>query len=132
MEQIDKSLEFDGKHRKKDLKYFPSLVQFLSHCCQVRHYSFTIKKCGVSSCRLCKPVRMAQEKLDALSVLLDRVPGEEGHYRTFHEVYGIPTSEQFRPSLQCRSKQRCMPFSPSIQHFKKNVDIMVQCEECEQ
>ena len=74
LEQIDKSLEFDGKHRKKDLKNFPSLVQFLSHCCQVRHNSFTIKKCGVSSCRLCKPVRMAREIFDDHSVLPDPVP----------------------------------------------------------
>ena len=56
LEQIDQSLLFNEKHRKKDLPNFPQLVQFLSHCCQVQHYSFTIKKCGVSSCSLCRPV----------------------------------------------------------------------------
>ena len=47
LEQIDQSLLFNEKHRKKDLPNFPQLVQFLSHCYQVRHYSFTIKKCFV-------------------------------------------------------------------------------------
>ena len=131
LEQIDQTLLFNEKHRKKDLPNFPQLVQFLSHCCQVRHYSFTIKKCGVSSCSLCRPVRMPREAFDTLSFLPDPVPGEEGHYRPFDDVFGTPTSEEFRPSLQTsKSKQRTMPFSPSVQHVK-NADIVVQCEECE-
>ena len=40
LEEIDQSLLFNEKHRKKDIPNFPQLVQFLSHCCQVRHYSF--------------------------------------------------------------------------------------------
>ena len=100
LEQIDQSLLFNEKHRKKDLPNFPQLVQFLSHCCQVWHYSFTIKKCGVSSCSLCRPVRMPREAFDTLSFLPDPVPGEGGHYRPFDDVFGTPTSEEFRPSLQ--------------------------------
>ena len=100
LEQIDQSLLFNEKHWKKDLPNFPQLVQFLSHCCQVRHYSFTIKKCGVSSCSLCRPVRMPREAFDTLSFLPDPVPGEGGHYRPFDDVFGTPTSEEFRPSLQ--------------------------------
>ena len=67
LEQIDQSLLFNEKHRKKDLPNFPQLVSYLSHCCQVRHYSFTIKKCGVSSCSLRRPVRMPQQAFDTLS-----------------------------------------------------------------
>ena len=68
---------------------------------------------------------------DALSFLPDLVPGEEGYYRPFDNLFGTPTSEEFRPSLQTsKSKQRTMPFSPCVQHVK-NADIMVHCEECE-
>ena len=74
LEEIDQSLLFNEKHRKKDIPNFPQLVQFLSHCCQVRHYSFTIKKCSVSSCSLCRPVRMPREAFDTLSFLPDPVP----------------------------------------------------------
>ena len=74
LEQIDQSLLFNEKHRKKDLPNFPQLVQFLSHCCQVRHYSFTIKKCGVSSCSLCRPVQIPREAFDTLSFLPDNGP----------------------------------------------------------
>ena len=34
----------------------PKLQAFFDHCCQVRHYSFCIKKCGSSECEICKPV----------------------------------------------------------------------------
>ena len=113
-----------------DLPNFPRLLQFLSHCCQVRHYSFTIKKCDVSSCSLCRPVRMPQEASNFFLFLPDPVPGEEGHYRPFDNVSGTATSEEFRPSLKAsKNKQQRVPFSPSVQHVK-NADIMVQCEKC--
>ena len=35
-----------------------SLVQFISHCCTFRKYSLTIKKCGLSGCTICTPVKM--------------------------------------------------------------------------
>ena len=131
LEQIDQFLQFNEKHWKKDLPNFPRLVQFLSHCCQVWHYSFTIKKCGVLSCSLCRPVQTAQELFDTLSFLPDPVPGQQSHYHQFNNVYGTTTSEEFRPSLQTsKGRQRTMPFSLSVQHVKE-ADIMVQCEECE-
>ena len=130
VEQIEQSLQFSEKHRKKDAPNFPHLVQFLSHCCQVRYYSFSIKKCGASPCSLCRPVLMSWEALDSLSLLPDPVPGEDGHYCPFDSVFGTPTLEEFRPSLwTSKSKQRSMPFSPSVQQVR-NTDIMVQCKEC--
>ena len=62
LESIDESLEYGGQYRKKCLETHPNLVEFISHCCQVRHYTFTIKKCGLSSCNICKPVRMARDR----------------------------------------------------------------------
>lgn len=63
--------------------------------------------------------------------LPDPTPGEEGHYAPFEDVYRTPTTEQHRPSLQAKKgRQKSLPFSASVQHVK-NVDIMVQCEECQ-
>jgi len=45
--EIDSTLVFDKKYRKCTLKEFPK-VEFISHCCQTRHYSFSVKKCGNS------------------------------------------------------------------------------------
>ena len=71
-----------------------------------------------------------QETFDK-SCLPDPVPGEDGHYRPFIEVYGTSTTEEHRPSLQTRKgRQKSLPFSASVQHVK-NVDMMIQCEECE-
>ena len=45
-------------------------------------------------------------------------------------IYGTNTTEVHRPSSSKRSKkQKTLPFVASIQHIK-NVNLMVQCEEC--
>ena len=55
---IDSTLSLGDKHRKVSLSSHPSLKAFLSHCCQEWHYSFCIKKCGDSTCDICKPPRL--------------------------------------------------------------------------
>ena len=128
---VDELLEYGGQYQKKILRDHPQLVAFISHCCQVRHYSFTVKKCGVSSCTRCKPVHMARRDFEKLSYLPDPIPGEDGHYQRFSTVYGTSTSEEHRPSLQSqKSKQKSLPFPVSVQHVR-NADTMIQCEECE-
>lgn len=63
-------------------------------------------------------------------MLPDPVPGENGQYLPFEKVYGTSTQEMHRPSLSNRSKkQNTLPFIESIQHVK-NVNLMVECEEC--
>jgi len=114
---------------KKLLPAKTGFVAFLRHCCVVRHYSFQIKKCGLDTCSICKPVRLSKESFLKLHYLPDPVPGEENHFKRFKHVYGTVTSEEFRPSLQKRSKRKTLPFSASIQHVK-NVDMMLQCDEC--
>lgn len=131
LESIDVSLKYGTQYRKKCLDSHPSLVEFINHCCQVRHYSFTIKKCGTTACTICKSVRMPQETFNKLSYLPDPVPGEDGHYRPFTEVFGTATTEEHRPSLQAqKGRQKSLPFSASVQHVK-NANLMIQCEECE-
>ena len=60
----------------------------------------------------------------------DPVPEEYGHYRSFDEALGSVTDESHRPSMHTKAKRRkTLPFSASLQHVK-NVDLMLQCEEC--
>lgn len=51
---------------KSDLDRLPVLKQFLNHCCQTRHYSFCILKCGSSDCQICKPPCLPKEVFETL------------------------------------------------------------------
>jgi ribosomal protein L44E len=58
------------------------------------------------------------------------MPGEEGRYKQFTELYGTETNESHRPSLQKKSnKRKTLPFACSLRHVK-NVDMMLECEHC--
>ena len=116
LDSVDKSLEYGGQYRKKCLESDPDLVNFISHCCKSRHYSFAIKKCGDPSCSICKPVRMSREMFEKLTYLPDPVPGKDGHYLSFAEVYSSPATKEHRPNLQARKgRQKYLPFDASVQ-----------------
>ena len=102
---------------------------FIKHCCMARHYSFQIKKCGVPSCEICKPVRMDWDVFTTLHFLPDPTPAGDGHYKSFCDLYGQVTSEEHCPSLQT-SKKASKRSNPSQQHVR-NVGLLVQCEECD-
>lgn len=130
LNSVDTTLQYGKVYRAASMQDLVELNTFLSHCCHSRHYSFSIKKCGEDSCTICRPVHMPLELFRDVHHLPDPVPGEEGHYTPFSDVYGTSTTEQHRPSLQARKgRQKTLPFSGSVQHVK-NVDVMVQCEEC--
>ena len=66
-----------------------------------------------------------------MNFLPDPVPNDNGHYKSFADVYGTKTNEEHRPSLQKKpAKQKTLPFSASVQHAR-NTNITIQCEECE-
>jgi hypothetical protein len=105
--------------------------QFLSHCCQERHYSFSIKKCGELSCplKICRKPRLSSQVFESIAHLPDPVPGDDGeHYKSFQEVFGTKTSEKYRPSAATRSCHvgHGMPFNPTAQHAR----AIVTCCEC--
>ncbi len=54
---IEKSLKRDDTSQDS-LKTYPSLQQFIAHCCTFRKYSITIKECGSSECSLCFKVKI--------------------------------------------------------------------------
>ena len=107
------------------------LVKFIEHCCIQRHYFFDILKCGKVNCDICLPPRLEPHIFSTLNHLPDPVPGSEGHYKKFFDVFGTTTTEEHRPSSKKRSsKDKSLPFSASIQHVK-NIDMMLMCDECE-
>ncbi|CAB5350493.1 unnamed protein product [Rhizophagus irregularis] len=73
------------------------LQEFIEHCCTARHYSFTIKKCGESTCTICHLPRCLPEDFEQLHRLPDPVPGDDLHYKSFEELYGKQTTEDHRP-----------------------------------
>ena len=47
----------------------PDICAFMKHCCQSCHYSFQVKKYGVGSCTICKPVCMSMDVFSTLHFL---------------------------------------------------------------
>ena len=78
-QEIDSTLGPDIPLTKATAKLKPELVKWIEHCCLQRHYFFEIKKCGISTCTICKPPRLPQEVCNQLHSLPDPVPGEDGH-----------------------------------------------------
>ena len=105
----------------------PVLKDFISHCCRQRHYFFEVKKCGKDDCSLCLPVRLPKEEFEKIKPFPDPMIKDDGHYKSFEEVYGTETSEECRPSKQAKSKK--LPFYANLQHMK-NSGLMLMCEEC--
>lgn len=127
---IDSTVERRESLTAKNIDSKEDLVRFMNHCCSHRHYSFQIKKCGSDTCMVCKPVRLPSDVFTALHFLPDPVPGVDGHYRSFDEAIGSVTDESHRPSMCTKAKRKkTLPCSASLQHVK-NVDLMLQCEEC--
>ena len=56
------------------------------------------------------------------------MPGTDGHYKKFSEVFQTITVKNHRPSLQNITK-KCLPFYPSVQHVK-NCNKVLLCDEC--
>ena len=126
--QIESSLSPDDTTRDK-VRDKTSLQEFISHCCQLRHYTFCIKKCGKEGCKVCKPVRMEKESFEKLRFLPDPQMQDDGHYIPFAKAFTLNTTEQDRPSLKGKKTAKPLSFSPSVQHAR-NTDTMVQCDEC--
>ena len=123
--------KFDQKSLQKMLKNRPKVKEVLDHCCVAKHYVLTFTKCGKEVCEhgICTPPTMAG--FNDLQSIPDPVPGEDGHYKTFQELYGTETSEIHRPSLASKEeKSHNVPFPPSKQ-TANNVTEHVTCSQCD-
>ena len=126
---IDSSLNESVQYTKKNFEECVGIAEFMKHCCRSSHYSFDILKCGSASCTICRPVRLPTDTFKMLHHLPHPMPGEDDHYTPFADVFGKPTTDEHRPSLQQKPKKKSLPFSASVQHVR-NTGMMVQCEEC--
>ena len=133
---LDATLEKHKMFRKDDIEKYPQIVEFLNHCCKSSQYSFGILKCGQTNCKICKPTQLSSNIFEKLKHLPHPTPGEDGHYIPFHDVFGTQTTEEHRPSFKkkptahVRRKDKSrLSYYASVQHAK-NVDIVVQCDEC--
>ncbi|CAB4491167.1 unnamed protein product [Rhizophagus irregularis] len=66
-----------------ELRKFHKLKEFIDTHCQIRQYSFQIKKCNNSECTICLPVELPIEVFDELHFLPDPEPSiaDSNHYK---------------------------------------------------
>ena len=111
-----------ARNSHKNFKHFSSTVA------ESVIIFFDIKKCGDSACTICKPPRLPSDMFAKVHHFPDPMPGEEGHYKKFDEVFETSTVEDHRPSLQ-KITTKQLPFYPSVQHVR-NCKTMLLCDEC--
>ena len=125
---IDATVTRDDTTQVK-LKNKSALMNFMKTHCLERHYMFSVKKCGLEDCHVCRSPRLTPEHFQTLNHLPDPVPRGD-HYEAFETLYGTETKEIYRPSFNPQKvKGHNVPFSPSI-HRAKMANIVIQCEEC--
>ena len=120
------------KDTKAKLNSRPGLKSFLDHHCRARMYSFSIKKCGQSTC--CKPPRTDRPIFDELHFLPDPVPdATKEHYLSFQDLYGKQEMEDpMEKHLPQKAKSKPgtnIPFVATIQSAK-TVQRFIKCTEC--
>lgn len=105
----------------------PGLKNFMEHCCQSHHYSFTIKKCGNSDCDICNPPRLSEEMFQTLNFFPGPVPlPQSDHYSDFVDVWGKTPTEEHRPTLKAHKAEQKPPFTLT----KENCRSFITCSEC--
>ena len=118
-----------SSHRSKEcISKLDGLKQFMDHCCHIRKYVFSVKKCGEQDCSICSPPRLPPEIFSQLFHLPDPIPASGDHYKPFEEVYGTKTTEKHHPSFTEPGKggRHGIPFSPNAQTARK----LIMCTEC--
>ena len=58
------------------------------------------------------------------------VMNDDGNYHSFCEVYGTSTSEKDLPTAALGKQKKTFPFNATQQHVK-NVNFLIQCEDCD-
>ena len=106
---------------------------FFAQHCQLRTYSFCVKKCTDSDCKAHKPPKLDEETFKGLHFLPDPTPDPENpdHYLAFDKIYGQETTECHKPSLKRKEREgHGLSFNPSAQTVSR-VKRLVWCIECD-
>ncbi|PKY53552.1 hypothetical protein RhiirA4_547713 [Rhizophagus irregularis] len=97
LQQEETSLNSLNKHHE--------LQNFIKSHCQIRTYSFQIKKCGKDNCKFCLPIRLPEDVFNNLNFIPDPILStDSNHYRDFDGFYGTETKE-FLPSASDSTKE---------------------------
>ena len=115
--------------QKDDLSDRPKLQQYLQHCCRLRNYFVSIKKCGEATCTICLPPRLPNEVFQSVNHLPDPTPDDanEGHYLKFSEVFGTDTEESHTPSLKVRQAQKSNIGHTAVKQHATNTNLTSTC-----
>ena len=73
LKQVQSDIVPTNCTKAASLTSLTQLKNFMDHCCHIRHYMFSIKKCGASDCTICKPHRLPKEIFDTSNHLPDPV-----------------------------------------------------------
>lgn len=71
---------------QKDVKKRKLFNIFVDEHCKIRHYMFSVKKCGKVSCRVCKRPRLSAEIFESLHHLPDPEPLNADKYKSFEDL----------------------------------------------
>ena len=102
---LDETLEEGGVYRKKNIADHVNISAFIQHCCRASHYNFSVLKCGVSQCSICKPPRLPPTAFNTLKHIPFPTPMDDGHYMPFSEALKINTTEEHHPSSRASKPQ---------------------------
>ena len=92
---LDATLDEGGRYVKSSIGEHTDISEFTHHCCRMGHYTLDILKCGEETYKLCRPICLPREVFDHIKHLPFPVPGEDGHYKAFPDVFGSDASEEF-------------------------------------
>ena len=128
---LDKNLKCTDQ--KDDLSDRPKLQQYLQHCCRLRNYFASIKKCGEATCTICLPPRLPNKGFQSVNHLPDPTPDEasEGHYLKFSKLFGTDTEESHTPSLKVRQAQKSNIGYTAVKQHATNTNLTLTCTECD-
>jgi len=119
-------------------------TRVLTHCCQVRNYSFCIKKCGADGCKICQPVSLQLDAFSKLRFLPDLMINpsrllkqcKTRHQKKIVHLYkdrrktqcAKTQSNRLTAKMVTRNISSLYKQKLSVQHVK-NVNVMAQCED---
>ncbi|POG62444.1 hypothetical protein GLOIN_2v1882875 [Rhizophagus irregularis DAOM 181602=DAOM 197198] len=126
---IDSTLRCD-ETTQSILRQHSDLQNFIQTHCQIRTYSFQIKKCGNIECEICTMPRTLQEVFESLNFLPDPTPAahDSDHYANFSMVYNKPTTDEHQPSkkIAATGTER----GQSGLYINNKVREFITCNEC--
>ena len=108
IESADLEFSLQNSDRVSQKSLSAGLKKFMSHYCCERH-CFFLRLCE-DDCTICSPVRLPFEVLAKIKSFPDPTLKGDGHYKSFDDVHGTETSEEYRPSLrQCAQREKSLP-----------------------